>query len=57
VLLVQSIEDVDDIIAALRAARKRHLDKKAFRELIYATLGNRAMVSAAVWSCDRGAER
>lgn len=44
VLLVQHIEDVGSILSALRAARYRHLDRKAFRSLMYDTLGNRAMV-------------
>ena len=44
-MLVQHIEDVEQIITALRAARYRHIDRKAFRALMYDTLGSRAMVS------------
>lgn len=44
VLLVQHIEDVGQIITALREARYKHLTRKGFRSLMYDTLGNRAMV-------------
>jgi hypothetical protein len=41
---VQHIEDVGQIITALREARYKHLNRKGFRSLMYETLGNRAMV-------------
>jgi hypothetical protein len=48
VLLVQNIEDIDDIIRALRRRRNEFLDRKKFRQLVVDTLGNRAMTPAHI---------
>eukprot|EP00775_Hariotina_reticulata_P003052 gene3052-3333_t len=48
VLLVQNIEDIDDIIRALRRRRYEFLDRKKFRQLVVDTLGNRAMTPAHI---------
>lgn len=43
VLLVQNIEDVDDIVCALRRHRHERMDRRRFREVVFEALGNRAL--------------
>lgn len=54
VLLVQNIEDVEDIVQSLRRHRHEKLDRRRFREIVFATLGNRAMTPTHIdflWQC------
>ncbi|WIA29778.1 hypothetical protein OEZ86_012252 [Tetradesmus obliquus] len=54
VLLVQNIEDVDEILRAVKRYRYKFVDRGVFRKLLTEALGNRALTQTHIdflWQC------